>query len=306
MATKHVVSISGGKDSTATALICLDRHAPENVCLVMADTGNEHPTTLQYIDYLRDRLNMPIEVVRADFTADIARKREYVRRKWPEKGVAPEAVERALGALVPTGNPFLDLCIWKGRFPSRKAQFCTQELKRYPLERHMLALMSQGLAVESWRGVRRDESQQRANRQEREQAAEGWWINHPIVNWSAQQVVDFVVGRGVELNPLYRRGFARVGCAPCINSSKEDIALWAKTFPEVIDRIREWEWCVGQAAKRGASSFLPAPDDGRGARQGRNIDEVVDWAKTSRGGKAYDLFKSGAAPACSSVYGLCE
>jgi hypothetical protein len=41
--------------------------------------------------------------------------------------------ERAAEALRPSGNPFLDLCLWKGRFPSRMTQFCTQFLKTEPL-----------------------------------------------------------------------------------------------------------------------------------------------------------------------------
>ena len=32
----------------------------------------------------------------------------------------------------------LDLCIWKGRFPSRKAQFCTSELKTMPLVEYLV------------------------------------------------------------------------------------------------------------------------------------------------------------------------
>lgn len=306
--TQHIVSVSGGKDSTATALICLDRNGPEATRLVFADTGNEHPITLQYLDYLRARLNHPIDVVRADFTADIARKKAYVLEKWPEKGVPDEICQRAAHALVPTGIPFLDLCLWKGRFPSRKAQFCTQELKRYPLEKYFQDVVLGGHEVESWQGVRWDESEARAHLVERELGAEGWWINRPIVDWTGQQAVDFVRSRGIELNPLYSQGFARVGCAPCINSTKEDIALWAQRHAEVIERIRAWEACAGEASKRGVSSFFPAPDkDGRGDRQGHNILEVVDWARTSFGGVTYDLIKSAPeAAACASVYGLCE
>lgn len=306
MSPVHIVSVSGGKDSTATALICLDRNERENVRLVFADTGNEHPITLQYLDYLRARLNHPIDVVRADFAADILRKRDYALTQWPLKGVPDEICQRAAAVLVPTGNPFLDLCLWKGRFPSRKAQFCTQELKRYPLDDYTTALIQAGHQVESWQGVRADESAQRRDAKERELAAEGWWVNRPIVDWTAQQVVDFVIGRGLDLNPLYSKGFKRVGCAPCINSSKEDVSLWARHFNEVIDRLREWERLVALASKRGATSFFPAPEDGRADRQGRNIDEYVAWSMTTRGGRQLDLMKVGAPAECSSVYGLCE
>ena len=36
-----------------------------------------------------------------------------------------------------------------------------------------------------------------------------------------------------------------VGCAPCINSGKDDISRWADRFPEMIDKIRTMEATTG-------------------------------------------------------------
>src|SRR5690606_25195845 len=33
----------------------------------------------------------------------------------------------------PTGNPFMDMMLWKGRAPSTKAQFCTEHVKLWPI-----------------------------------------------------------------------------------------------------------------------------------------------------------------------------
>lgn len=306
-----VVSVSGGKDSTACALLAIERMGRENVRLVFADTGNEHEMTYRYVrEYMPEALGLPVEEVRADFTADIERKWHYVAEKWPGKGVPPEIVASALAVLKPTGNPFLDLCIMKGRFPSRMAQFCTQELKRYPLDAHLMALVAEGYTVESWRGVRRDESRNRANSVERERVAEGYEIVLPIVDWTAGQTVAYVTERGVKLNPLYSLGMARVGCMPCINTSKNEISEIARRFPEHIDRIREWEQIVGQASKRGRSSFFTdkaKPDETIAEVFDRlQVDARVRWAMTTRGGEQYDLLKTGEAPACASLYGLCE
>jgi len=304
----RVISISGGKDSTATALICLDRFGHDDVRLVFADTGNEHPITIEYItEYLPHALKHPIEVLRANFDAQIAGKRQYVLDHWLDKGVDQEAIDRALAALVPTGNPYLDLCIWKGRFPSRRAQFCTQELKRYPIDAYLLDLVGERVPVESWQGVRRDESQARANLAPREDTPEGWTIVRPVLEWTGQQAVDYVRLCDVELNPLYTKGFARVGCAPCINSSKADVHQWQRMFPEVIDRIEAWEALVTAASKRQDSTFFPTPTaEGRGARQGHGIRAFVEWSKTSHGGYQYDLNKFLPVEGCTSSYGLCE
>jgi 3'-phosphoadenosine 5'-phosphosulfate sulfotransferase (PAPS reductase)/FAD synthetase len=308
-----VVSCSGGKDSTATALCAIDAFGLDRVRLVIADTGHEHEETWRYVrETLPAALGLPVHEVRADFTQRIANKRVYIAEKWAGKGVPQASIDRALAALQPTGVPFLDLCLWKGRFPSRMVQFCTAELKRFPLEAYMVEQIRAGYGVESWRGVRRDESASRKDTPARETAPEGWEVVHPIVDWTAQQVVDFCVGRGVPLNPLYAQGMGRVGCMPCINVGKRELAEIARRWPEHIDRLREWEAAVSAAGKRGDTTFFtdvvayegePVADVIARCR----IDERVKWAKTSRGGTQYRLLPMAEeAGACSSIYGLCE
>lgn len=311
MTLVQAVSISGGKDSTATMLLAMENG--KDCRFVFADTGNEHELTMEYVyNYLPTRLSITVDTVRADFTDKMAGKRAYIEKHWHAHGVPTPLVEKALAILQPTGNPFLDLCLWKGRFPSRKAQFCTQELKRYPLDAYMFDLMGQYDEVESWRGIRRDESQNRKDAKPREMAAEGWTVVHPIVDWTAQQTVDFVRSRGVDLNPLYSLGMNRVGCMPCINCRKDELHEIARRFPHHIDRIRLWEELVRDASKRGHSTFFATraidgveETSAEIAARG-NIDQVVQWAATTHGGKHFDLLKSGEAPACASTYGLCE
>ncbi|MBS0417965.1 MAG: phosphoadenosine phosphosulfate reductase family protein [Proteobacteria bacterium] len=305
-----VVSLSGGKDSTAVALLARQQHAAPDCRFVFADTGNEHEITLDYVHRYLPTIVGPIATVRADFSYEIEAKRQYARSIWPTEGVPEVFVERALSVLRPTGVPFLDLCLWKGRFPSRKAQFCTQHLKRIPLDQYLLDRMLEGYEVESWRGIRREESLNRRNAVERERVAEGFDIVQPIVTWSAQQVVDFVLAHGVALNPLYRQGMHRVGCLPCINCQKDELLEIAKRFPEHIDKIREWEHLVSMAAKRGwttffADSFLPGETIEQIAER-MCIDARVRWAKTAHGGRQSDFLRESAPAACSSVYGLCD
>lgn len=305
-----VVSLSGGKDSTAVALLAREQQTTSDCRFVFADTGNEHELTLRYIhDYLTTVVG-PIDTVRADFTREIEAKRQYVRCVWSAEGVSEHFIERAWNVLRPTGVPFLDLCLWKGRFPSRKAQFCTQHLKRIPLDHYLLDRMAEGRELESWRGIRREESQNRRSAVERERVAEGFDIVQPIVMWSAPAVVEFVLAQGVALNPLYRLGMHRVGCMPCINCQKDELLEIAKRFPEHIDKIREWEHLVSMAAKRGsttffADSFLPGETVAQIAER-MSIDARVRWAKTAHGGRQSDFLREFEPAACSSVYGLCD
>lgn len=300
----HLASVSGGKDSTAV-LALARMQFPESTIAVSADTGNEHEETLAYLDYLETALGLRIERIRADFSDRFEHRRQYVLNKWPEKGVPTEVCERAAELLVPSGNPFLDLCMLRGRFPSRMEPFCTEELKTKPLTEYALWLVDAfDVDVWSWQGVRRDESARRANAKGFEDLSGGIYAFRPIAGWTAQQTVDFVKSCGIELNPLYKQGMGRVGCMPCVNANKAELAEISRRFPEHIERIAEWERIVASVSKKGAS-FFPAPtSDNRGALRGDNIKSYVKWAKTLRGGKvnnpAYD-----EPPACASSYGLC-
>ncbi len=171
MRIRHVISVSGGKDSTATLLLALARVPREQVVAIFCDTGNEIPITYKYLDHLEQHLGIRIHRLKADFSKEIAAKRKFIARdqrigrdskgrkvRWTNK-----AKRRALAVLHPTGNPYLDLCLWKGRFPSRKAQFCTEELKRNIAVAFQLDLIDQGYSVVSWQGIRRDESHKRRN-----------------------------------------------------------------------------------------------------------------------------------------------
>jgi 3'-phosphoadenosine 5'-phosphosulfate sulfotransferase (PAPS reductase)/FAD synthetase len=157
--TMHVVSMSGGKDSTATAIMALEMHGRENCRFVFADTGNEHAQTYEYVlEYLPSKLDITVDVVKADFTDEFATKRAnltrlaageseaavYGKRKF-QYPWSPDAAARALELLHPTGNPYLDMCMLKGGFPSRKRQFCTQYLKTEPLTEYALDLIDSGM-----------------------------------------------------------------------------------------------------------------------------------------------------------------
>lgn len=312
MPIQNIVSVSGGKDSTATLLVAIALET-ENIQAVFADTGNEHEQTYAYLDYLQDATGIPIRRVQADFTRQIAGRRLFVETKWREQGVDENLVLAAIDMLQPTGNPFLDLCIWKGRFPSRMAQFCTMELKRDPmLEQVILPLIEEGGMILSWQGVRADESLNRKYLPECDEVGGGLFNYRPILKWDVAAVFEAHRYMGIKPNPLYSQGMSRVGCMPCINCSKEELRAIALRFPEVIERIASWEQAVARAAKRGAASFFTVKNlstKGLSAMQVMdlaNIRATVEWSKTTRGGNQYDLMIATDAKACTSAYGLCE
>lgn len=314
---KHVVSVSGGKDSGATYLLALELLDGDFIA-VCADTGNEHPETLEYVARLHERTGGPkVQIIKADFTEDLVRKRRFLESgKATSRSKNPwtqERVDTVLAyGLEPTGVPFLDLCRSKGMFPCRRPAFCSQRLKRFPLLiQAQQPLIDAGYHVFSWQGIRAEESLQRSCYPMWEQSpdAENLIIYRPLMGWTVKDVADIHRRHGLKLNPLYGMGFERVGCLPCINSSKKDIRLVAQLFPWAIEKIRGWEQEVRAASRMSCSTFFHATTTPGGDGSPVQIDEVVRWSKTRRGARQFDMMAYFAPPTsevCIYAGGLCE
>lgn len=312
MKLAHVVSMSGGKDSTATKLEAIDRGV--ETINVFADTGHEHTETYEYLDYLEIKLGH-IRRVKADFSRRIEIRRRNLPELWRKNAIPESRIDRALELLHSTGIPFLDLCMLKWRFPSARRRFCSQELKHVPIRTEVVdPLMDEGYTVVSWQGVRADESRDRAKLDIVEQPEEDLIVYRPIITWTADDVFKMHRRHGIKWNPLYEQGIGRVGCMPCINARKNEIREIANRFPEEIERVTEWENLVSEVSKRGLStmfSFNKTPDGKNATIENpcqAKIASVIKWSKTSRGGRNYDIFLSAIddQKKCSSIYGLCE
>lgn len=322
----NTISVSGGKDSLAQWLLAIESGVPH--ITTFADTGHEHPQTMEYLDYLETKLGV-IQRVRADFTARIEGKRRFIAEKWPVSLVeecgfttelAAEIIDRTLEILHPTGIPFLDLCMWKGRFPSTKARFCTFELKHEPIKVQVVdPLINDGKTVISWQGIRAQESPARAALSEWEEGFDigpRLAIYRPILAWKHEDVFALAKRHGIKPNPLYQQGCSRVGCMPCIHARKSELAEIFRRWPEEIARVAEWERIVAACSRRRNSTFFPSTQDPVKAERRINcitveshgIETYRDWALTERGGRQFDLLGDATDPlVCNSVYaGVCE
>lgn len=276
-----VVSLSGGKDSTACALALCEAGIPHR--RVFADTRWEAPETYEHIEHLRAVLG-PIDVC-----------------GFPG-GMPAKILEGA-------------------RFASRMQRWCTRQLKLEPLRAYYDAIEDAGAVAVCVTGVRAEEGTAKNGRAElaevEDDAEWGGWMWRPIHKWSIAQVLEIHHRHGVPVNPLYRRGHDRVGCYPCVMAAKEDVRLIAENYPERIDEIRELEREVtaervrrndvepGRYSYPQASFFLKAANRGTPGAPIMTIDEVVRWARTERGGRQLPMFPPVPDGGCFR-WGLCE
>ena len=282
---KHIVGFSGGIDSQACARWVLNRYAKEDVILTNSNAGQwEDSLTMEFIDRYSAAVH-PITHCDAK-----------VKDIWETPGFAETLGYD--GEAVLTMEFLIEI---KKRPPSRLTQFCTHMLKLAPQRRWMRETFGsggifEGQAFRRYAGVRRDESLKR-----KDSPIEQWddWFDcelcMPIADWTKQMCFDYCKAHGEEVNPLYKLGFNRVGCAPCVNSSKADILNWSLRRPEMIDKIRRFE------QRTGYTFFVPVRRDGVLNR----IDEVLAWARTERGGKKELPPIMFERQACESKYGLC-
>ena len=275
-----IASVSGGKDSTAVLLALREAELPHRA--VFADTGWEAPETYAYMDTLRQRLDLQIDVVGV------------------EGGMRSQIMHRA-------------------GFPARMQRWCTRKLKLEPLRGYHDDVEGQtGVETVAVLGVRAAESRARAKLPELEDepCAErrwGGWVWRPILRWSLEDVLQMHRRHDVPMNPLYHAGHERVGCYPCIYARKEEIRLIAERSPSRIDEIRDLEAAVvelrrtrnietpGRYAHEVGTYF-----QGRAVRSGFvAIDEVVLWSRTDHGGRQLPLLAPVPTGGCMR-WGLCD
>lgn len=266
-----VASVSGGKDSTALMLALREADVPFRA--VFADTGWEAPETYAYLDVLREKIG-PIDVVR------------------PKLDMV-ESIRHRAG------------------FPARMQRWCTRELKLVPLRAYHDAL---GVDTVNAMGVRAQESDARAKMPAWADDDEwGGYVWRPLLSWTVEDVISIHHRHGVPMNPLYLRGHDRVGCFPCIYSQKDEVRLVAEHAPERIDAIRALAAeVVAIRAERNAETPgryehpVGTFFQGRSSRSGcEPIDSVVEWSRTSRGGKQLQLLMPPPVGGCMR-WGMCE
>ena len=288
---KVLVSFSGGKDSQACLIWAVRKYGVKSVTAVFCDTGWEHQDTYTHIINVVQQLGVPLVTLRSDRYKD-----------------------------------FVDMSIKKGRFPSTLRRFCTWELKIVPMIDYILSQDDSFIIIQ---GIRAKESKVRAGYDVEcsyfkeyfngnvkglyhKRAVIEWCKTHdasvlrPIFHWSAQDVIDYILANDQRPNPLYNRGFSRVGCFPCIMCRKFEVQLISRD-PWAAKRLIDAEKRMKDETVKGSTFFSPGYIPARfcGIGQYPTVEEVFKYV--NRHDAQLDLFEPDGGYSCMSVYhGLCE
>jgi 3'-phosphoadenosine 5'-phosphosulfate sulfotransferase (PAPS reductase)/FAD synthetase len=289
----HVLSLSGGKDSTAAALYLREQGIP-HVRLFM-DTGWEHASLYEHLDYLEAELG-PITRIRSDIGV--------------LDGYADDVTE--LEARIGRPSPMIRWTVKKAMFSSRVRRWCTQELKVRPFLRWV---EEQDADIINVVGIRADESAARSGLPEREAmpGADHVEVWRPLIRWSEQDVIDIHQRHGVRPCRLYLEGASRVGCWPCIMARKSELRMLADDDVRV-SIMRDLEALVARIVeeRKGAHpNGAPAFYQARAANEDGvypcvPIDRVLEWARTGKGGRQFELFAASPREAGCTRWGLCD
>lgn len=289
---KVIVTYSGGKDSQASLLWTLN-NLTKTPLVVFCDTGWEHPLTYKHLEETTKALGLELITLRS--------------KKY---------------------SGMVDLADKKNRWPSVKARFCTVELKTMPMLDFILDEVKDHFVV--IQGIRAAESPNRAKMESqcnyfkyylepygydkkgkpkyhtyrRREVLEyckkyATDVLRPVFDWTGQQVIDYILQNWQEPNPLYRMGYKRVGCYPCIMASQRDVLNIMRQDPERFTYI-------GQLEKQIGSSFF-GPDKIPARTYIGSHPVIEDVIRYIEGLNATgDLFEDDTATSCMSFYGLCE
>lgn len=300
-----VVSVSGGKDSTATCLHLEELGLPYKA--MFFDTGWEHASTYEYLnEYLPTKIG-PIERLSREPTM-----------RTPEAEALAVKYEQRLGFR----SPMVRWCIHKGMFPARMSRWCTQELKVYAARDYLKNLEDEPVNVV---GIRAEESKARSKMPEWEWfRAADCEIWRPLIKWTTQDVIDIHKRHNCTPNPMYLgdNPAERVGCYPCVYARKSEIRRIAANDSDRFELLADLEKDIhkiqiARAESKGEElrnppGWFQSPvgeiNPATGKRSGLcwPIDRVVQWARTKHGGRQFELFDALPGEQGCVRWGMCD
>ena len=202
MADRHVLGLSGGKDSAALAVHMRQAHPELDIEYFFTDTGKELPEVYEFLGRLEGYLGKPIERLnpRRDFDFWL---REY--------------------------NHFL---------PSPQTRWCTRKLKLKPFEQWIKPMLAAGDKVTTYVAIRADEEYREGYSSKQDNLSVSLPFRAAGIDKAG--VMDILESSGVGY-PKYYELRSRSGCTFCFFQQKIEWVRLKERHPEAFEEAKALE-----------------------------------------------------------------
>jgi len=216
---KHVLGLSGGRDSAALAVYMRQQHPELDIDFFFTDTGKELPEVYEFLGRLEGFLGKPILRLNPDRDFDF----------WLKQY-----------------NNFL---------PSAQTRWCTRQLKLRPFEDWLRPQLDTGLKIFSYVAIRADENYRDGYTSKKENLT----ICLPFKSAGIEKVgvLEILDNAGLGL-PKYYEWRTRSGCTFCFFQQKIEWVRLLEHHPDKFEEAKQYEktavehcspftWCQGES-----------------------------------------------------------
>ena len=199
---KHVLGLSGGRDSAALAVYMRQHHPKLEIEYFFTDTGKELPEVYEYLGRLEGFLGQPILRL----------------------------------------NPDRDFDFWLKQFndflPSPQTRWCTRQLKLRPFERWLRPMLEAGTTIYSYVAIRSDEEYREGYSSKHDSLI----VKLPFKEAGIDKpgVLEILDGAGLGL-PKYYSWRTRSGCTFCFFQQKIEWVRLKEQHPEAFEEAKAYE-----------------------------------------------------------------
>src|ERR1700754_1369425 len=199
---RHVLGISGGRDSAALAVFMRQARPDLHLEYFFTDTGKELPEVYEFLGRLEGFLGRPILRLNPDRDFDF----------W--------------------------LTEYKNFLPSPQTRWCTRQLKIKPFEEWLRPALKAGQRINSYVAIRSDEDY----REGYISPPDNLKVHLPFRSAGIDKaaVTELLEAAGVGL-PDYYRWRSRSGCTFCFYQQKIEWARLLDEHPEAFEEARRYE-----------------------------------------------------------------
>ncbi len=199
---KHVLGLSGGRDSAALAIYMRQHHPELEIEYFFTDTGKELPEVYEFLGRLEGFLGKPILRL----------------------------------------NPDRDFDFWlkqlNNYLPSPQARWCTRKLKIHPFEKWVYPMIDEGATVYSYVAIRSDEEY----REGYSSKSDSLVVKLPLKDAGIDKagVIELLDGAGLGL-PAYYSWRTRSGCTFCFFQQKIEWVRLKERHPDAFEEAKTYE-----------------------------------------------------------------